>query len=64
MDSPIEILNISQLAAMLHKSPSTVATEASTRPDKLPPRLCLPGSRRVLWLRTDVEDWINKHRET
>ena len=62
-NSSIETLTIYQLAKILNKSPATIATEVSKNPDKLPPRLRLPGSRRVLWLKTDVEDWINKYRE-
>lgn len=63
MSEPLQTLTIADLADLLNKSPSTVATEASKSPHKLPPRLRLPGSRRVLWLKSDVENWINEHRE-
>lgn len=59
----METMTISDVAKLLKKSPSTVATEVSKAPHKLPPRLCLPGSRRILWLRSDVEAWINEHRQ-
>lgn len=60
---PIETVDIHGLAAILHRSPHTIATEVSKAPHKLPPRLRLPHSRKVLWLRADVEKWINAHRE-
>lgn len=57
-----ETMTIQDLAKMLHRAPSTVATEVTKAPHKLPPRLRLPGSRRVLFLKSDVEAWLNEHR--
>ena len=59
----LETITIQQLAEILNRSPSTIATEVSKSPHKLPPRLKLPGSRKVLWLKSDVEDWINEYRD-
>ena len=47
---------------MLKRSPTTIATEVTKAPHKLPPRLKLPGSRKVLWLATDVEKWLDEYR--
>ncbi len=58
----MQTLTIADLALILNRSPATIATEVTKAPHKLPPRLNLPGSRRVLWYQTDVEDWINEHR--
>lgn len=58
----MQTLTITDLARLLNRSPATIATEVTKNPDKLPPRLRLPGSRRVLWLQEDVEKWINNHR--
>ena len=55
----MQTLTIKDLATLLNRSPATIATEVSKAPHKLPPRLELPGSRRVLWLQSDVEEWIN-----
>lgn len=63
MDTRTETLGIEELAQLLHRSPTTIASEVTKAPHKLPPRLRLPGSRKVLWLRTDVFQWIHKHRE-
>lgn len=59
----MKTMGIEELAALLHRSVSTVATEVTKAPHKLPPRLRLPGSRRVLWLISDVEEWLRDHRD-
>ena len=58
----MQTLTIKDLAGILNRSPATIATEVTKAPQKLPPRLHLPGSRRVLWLQSDVEKWINEYR--
>jgi len=58
----MQTLTIADLALILNRSPATIATEVTKAPHKLPPRLHLPGSRRVLWYQEDVEKWINEHR--
>lgn len=58
----LQTITIKELAAILNRSPATISTEISKAPHKLPPRLVLPGSRKVLWLKSDVEDWIREHR--
>jgi predicted DNA-binding transcriptional regulator AlpA len=55
-------MTIHELADILNRSPATIATQVSKSPEKLPPRLMLPGSRKVLWLKSDVEEWIESHR--
>ena len=60
---PTKTLTIPDLARILRRSETTVATEVSKAPHKLPPRLHLPGSRRVLWLESDVHKWLKDHRE-
>ena len=58
----MQTLTIKDLAGILNRSPATIATEVTKFPHKLPPRLNLPGSRRVLWLQSDVEEWLHEHR--
>ncbi|RLA51610.1 MAG: hypothetical protein DRR42_09840 [Gammaproteobacteria bacterium] len=58
----MQTLTIADLASILNRSPATIATEVTKTPHKLPPRLNLPGSRRVLWYQEDVEKWLNEHR--
>jgi predicted DNA-binding transcriptional regulator AlpA len=58
----MQTLTIEDLAFILNRSPATIATEITKTPEKLPPRIRLPGSRRVLWLKEDVDEWLNKYR--
>lgn len=57
------LLDINDLARMIKRSPKTIASEVTKNPEKLPPRLKLPGSRRVLWRRADVQKWLAEHTE-
>lgn len=59
----LETISIKELAKLLHRSPLTVAAEVTRAPHKLPPRLNLPGSRKVLFLKSDVEAWLHEHRQ-
>ena len=56
-------LDAKELATALGLSLSTVHQYASKSPEKLPPRLNLPG-RRLLWAAQDVELWVNSHRQS
>jgi predicted DNA-binding transcriptional regulator AlpA len=51
------VLDIKQLAEVLHMSANTVRQLASQHPDRLPPRI-QHGGRRVLFLRSAVEKWL------
>lgn len=64
MSEEPKLLNIQDLSKLLHRSETTIAAEVTKAPHKLPPRLKLPGARKVLWLEEDVRKWINEHRAT
>jgi predicted DNA-binding transcriptional regulator AlpA len=55
-------LDAKELADALGLTVSTVQQYASKSPEKLPPRLNIPG-RRLLWAAEDVELWVNAHRQ-
>lgn len=56
-----EILAVEQLAAMIHKSPSSIRSDASRNPSALPPICRLPGNKRLLFRLEDVRAWLAKH---
>lgn len=56
-------LEIGDIAKLVHKTPRTVREDIHRRPHSLPPRLIIPGSAKILWLESDVQEWINKCRE-
>jgi hypothetical protein len=58
-----KLLTCSDLARLLHKSKRTIEVDVTRRPNALPPRLRIPGSRKVLWLEEDVYKWINGLRD-
>ncbi|ABM30998.1 hypothetical protein C8E08_2530 [Paracidovorax citrulli] len=52
------LLSVEQLAAVLHKSPASIRSDASRKPASLPPICRLPGTKRLLWRRPDVDAWL------
>lgn len=58
-----KLLDASDLARLLRKSKRTVEVDVTRRPSALPPRLRIPGSRKVLWLEEDVYKWIESLRD-
>lgn len=58
----METLTIHDLSAVLHKSTGSIYNDLTRNPKSLPPRIAIPGSIRLLWLRDDVEAWLKSHR--
>jgi hypothetical protein len=54
---------IKELAQILKRAPSTIATQATKEPWKLPRRTKFPGSRSVRFLHTDVTEFIQDARD-
>lgn len=59
-----QVVGIDGLAAILHKTPGTIAQDRLRRPDSLPPALVPPGARRPLWIVADVIAWLRQQPET
>lgn len=58
----IKILTAEDLAPILHRELRTIKVDATRRPETLPPRLKIPGSKKILWLEKDVIEWLNNCR--
>ena len=56
-------VGVDGLAEILQITPKTIRNRLSEAPNKLPPRLHLPDTRRPLWLIEDVKAWLEKHRQ-
>ena len=54
---------IRELAVILKRAPSTIATQVTKAPWKLPRRITFPGSRSVRFLHADIEEFILESRE-
>ncbi len=50
------------LAPLLHREVITIKADARRRPESLPPRLLIPGSAKLLWLESDVIEWLQSCR--
>lgn len=48
-------LDIRQLSIEINLSEKTIRSTLTKNPRALPPRLLIPGQKRLLWLRSDVE---------
>lgn len=47
-----------QLAQIVGRSIVTLKQDVSRRPDSLPPRMVVPGSKALLWRVVDVRAWM------
>jgi hypothetical protein len=57
------VLSVEQLAKIVHKSPSSIRSDASRNPGALPPICRIPGTKRLLWRIEDVQAWLAAHVE-
>ena len=64
LPSSLDLLNPQQLATILHKAEATVRSDIHRAPERLPPRVIMPNSKRLVWLRSTVESWLVKHQAT
>lgn len=56
--STVKTLTPEDLAPILGRSVATIKADSRRKPESLPPRLRIPGSRKLLWLEEDVQAWI------
>lgn len=61
--SELELLGVDDLARILHRSVKTVRSDVTRRPETLPPRVRVPGGRKVLWRAADVASWLEEKVE-
>ncbi len=58
---PPVTLDAAGLAAILHCAVETIVSNAHRAPGRLPPQI-RTGGRRLIWLTTDVMDWLEARR--
>jgi hypothetical protein len=58
MAEQLKIVGPEYLAPLLHRKVSTIKTDARRKPESLPPRLLIPGSSKLLWVESEVIDWL------
>ena len=57
------LLDLQELASLLARSVETIRKDIRRRPEAVPPRLLLPGTRLLRWRLVDVTDWLAMHVE-
>lgn len=55
------LLTVELLSTRIHKSVTSIRSDATRNPRSLPPICRLPGTKRLLWRETDVEHWVAQH---
>lgn len=53
-------LDIKNLSEEIHLAVKTIRSTLVNNPQALPPRLVIPGQKRLLWLRTDVVEFYQR----
>jgi hypothetical protein len=59
----VTTIGVEELATMIHRAVPSIKSDLIRKPDSLPPRVKMPGSRKLLWLRSDVIEWLHQCRE-
>jgi hypothetical protein len=55
------LLTVELLSVRLHKSVTSIRSDATRNPRSLPPICRLPGTKRLLWRESDVDKWLAGH---
>ena len=58
------ILDLTDLANLLGRSPETIKKDIRRNRLAVPPRLHIPGTRLLRWRRADVDAWLASHVES
>jgi len=58
----INIVGPEYLEPIMHLPVATIKVYARQFPDRLPPRWKPPGGKKLLWLESDVLDWVQACR--
>jgi predicted DNA-binding transcriptional regulator AlpA len=58
------LLTAEQVANLLGISPATLRSDVHRNPQAVPPRVRIPGRKRLCWREKDVEAWVDRHVES
>lgn len=54
----LQTMDASELGKVIGRTTKTVREDSRRRPETLPPRLVIPGSKKLLWRVVDVQAWL------
>jgi hypothetical protein len=55
----LQTLGPKELGALIGRTQKSIKVDSFRRPETLPPRFVIPGTRKLLWRVKDVRDWMN-----
>ena len=58
----LRLLGAEALGVLLHKTTATVWCDLSRAPERLPPPIRIPGTRKALWLESAVLAWLQERQ--
>ena len=59
----MKTLNVQELSTLLNRKVDTIYEDRRRRPQSLPPCLKIPGTSKLLWLESTVEEWLQNCEE-
>ena len=59
---PPRLLGAEAIGVLLHKTTATVWCDLSRAPERLPPPIRIPGTRKALWLESAVLAWLQERQ--
>ena len=55
----LQTIGPEELGKIIGRSTKSIQVDATRRPETLPPRFVIPGTRKVRWRICDVKDWMD-----
>lgn len=59
----LKTLGVAELSVLIHRAVPSIKSDLTRKPESLPPRIKMPGSKRLLWLEHDVIEWLQMCRQ-
>ncbi|GEM_PF-1856412 len=57
------LLDLDELARVLHRDRETIKADRCRAPQRVPPAYKIPGTKEPLWLLDEVLEWLRQHPE-
>jgi hypothetical protein len=61
--SSIKTIGVDELAHLIFRAVPTIKNDLYRKPKSLPPRIVMPGSKKLVWLEADVFAWMEQCRQ-
>lgn len=60
--SSVKTLGVDELSCLIFRATATIKNDLYRKPNSLPPRIVMPGSKKLVWLESDVQAWMEQCR--